>query len=62
MASNIGTDAGALQSADDATLAGALSIPVRYHHSPVEMAYCDDLEATVDLLAAALERTADPFG
>lgn len=59
VASNIGTDTGALQSAGGATLAGALSIPVRYHHSPVELAHRDDLTATVDLLTAALERTDD---
>ena len=62
VARNIGTDTGALQSAGGATLAGALSVPVRYHHSPVEMAHRDDLDATVDLLAAALSRTEDLLG
>lgn len=61
VARNIGTDTGALQSVGGATLAGALSIPIRYHHSPVELAHRDDLTATVDLLAAALERTAGLF-
>jgi putative aminopeptidase FrvX len=59
VARNIGTDTAALQSAGGATFAGALSIPVRYHHSPVELAHRADLTATVDLLAAALERTGD---
>lgn len=59
VARNIGTDTAALQSAGGAVLSGALSIPVRYHHSPVELAHRDDLTATVDLLVAALERTDD---
>ncbi|GAB7092945.1 M42 family metallopeptidase [Halolamina litorea] len=54
---NIGTDTGALQNAGGAVLSGALSVPVRYHHSPVETAHRGDLRATVDLLAAALSRT-----
>ena len=58
VARNIGTDTGALQNAGGAVLSGALSVPVRYHHSPVETAHRGDLTATVDLLAAALERTA----
>lgn len=56
---NIGTDTGALQFDGGAVLAGALSIPVRYHHSPVELAHREDLTATVDLLTAALERTGE---
>nr|WP_237560425.1 M20/M25/M40 family metallo-hydrolase [Halolamina rubra] len=56
---NIGTDTGALQNAGGAVLSGALSVPVRYHHSPVETAHRDDLTATVDLLAAALSRTGE---
>ncbi|MFW5948867.1 MAG: M42 family metallopeptidase [Halolamina sp.] len=55
---NIGTDTGALQNAGGAVLSGALSVPVRYHHSPVETAHREDLTATVDLLAAVLGRTA----
>lgn len=55
VAANIGTDTGALQTAAGATPVGALSIPVRYHHSTVETAHVDDLEATVDLLTAAVE-------
>lgn len=59
VARNIGTDTGALQNAGGAVLSGALSIPVRYHHSPVETAHREDLTATVDLLAAALSRTGE---
>ena len=55
---NIGTDTGVLQFEGGAVASGALSIPVRYHHSPVETAHRDDLDATVALLAAALGRTA----
>lgn len=56
---NIGTDTGALQNAGGAVLSGALSVPVRYHHSPVETAHRGDLTATVELLAAALARTGE---
>ncbi|SHH33511.1 M42 family metallopeptidase [Halobaculum gomorrense] len=55
VAANIGTDAGALQTAVGSTPVGAVSIPVRYHHSTVETAHVDDLAATVDLLVAAAE-------
>ena len=55
---NIGTDTGSLQFDGGAVASGALSVPVRYHHSPVETAHQDDLDATVELLAAALSRTA----
>jgi endoglucanase len=59
VARNIGTDTGSLQFDGGAVASGALSVPVRYHHSPVEMAHQDDLTATVELLAAALERTSE---
>ena len=55
VASNIGTDTGALQTAAGATPVGALSVPVRYHHSPVETAHARDLRAVADLLTAAVE-------
>jgi putative aminopeptidase FrvX len=58
VAANIGTDTGALQNAGGAVLSGALSVPVRYHHSPVETAHREDLSATVALLTAVLSRTA----
>lgn len=53
-----GTDAGALQLAHEGAAVVTLSLPTRYLHSVVEMAHCDDLEATISLLAAFLE-TAD---
>ncbi|MEF8801215.1 MAG: M20/M25/M40 family metallo-hydrolase [Halolamina sp.] len=56
---NIGTDTGSLQFDGGAVAASALSIPVRYHHSPVETAHQNDLDATVELLAAALGRTGE---
>jgi endoglucanase len=55
VAANIGTDTGALQTAAGSTPVGAVSIPVRYHHSTVETAHASDLAATVDLLVAAAE-------
>lgn len=59
VAANIGTDTGSLQFDGGAVASGALSVPVRYHHSPVELAHETDLDATVDLLAAALGRTSE---
>ncbi|GAA0257484.1 M42 family metallopeptidase [Halobaculum roseum] len=59
VAANIGTDTGALQTAAGSTPVGAVSIPVRYHHSTVETAHVDDLAATVDLLTAAVEAAPD---
>jgi len=53
-----GTDAGALQLAQEGAAVITLSLPTRYLHSVVEMAHRDDLEATISLLAAFLE-TAD---
>ncbi|QZX99580.1 M42 family metallopeptidase [Halobaculum rubrum] len=55
VAASIGTDTGALQTAAGSTPVGAVSIPVRYHHSTVETAHADDLAATVDLLVAVAE-------
>lgn len=59
VAANIGTDTGALQTTAGSTPVGAVSIPVRYHHSTVETAHVDDLAATVDLLVAVAEAGAD---
>lgn len=59
VAANIGTDTGALQTAAGSTPVGAVSIPVRYHHSTVETAHVDDLAATVELLVAVAEAGAD---
>jgi endoglucanase len=51
---NIGTDTGGLQNTGGARPVGALSIPVRYHHSAVETANVNDVESAVTLLTAFL--------
>jgi len=51
-----GTDAGALQMANDGTAVITLSIPTRYVHSVIETAHKVDIEATINLLAAFLEK------
>ena len=51
-----GTDAGGIQRGGDAVPAITLSVPTRYVHTVVEMIHRKDLEATVDLLVAFLER------
>ncbi len=51
-----GTDAGAMQLTKEGVAAVTLSIPTRYVHSVVECVHPRDVEATVDLLAAFLER------
>jgi len=53
-----GTDAGALQLAQEGAAVITLSVPTRYLHSVVETAHRDDVEAAIDLLVAFLE-TAD---
>jgi len=50
-----GTDAGALQLAQEGAAVITLSLPVRYVHSVVETAHTRDLEAWIALLAAFLE-------
>jgi putative aminopeptidase FrvX len=49
------TDARAMQVSRAGALAGALSVPVRYVHSPSEMIEMADVEKTVNLLAALLK-------
>jgi len=49
------TDARAMQVSRAGTRAGALSVPVRYVHSPSEMISMDDVQKTVNLLAALLK-------
>ncbi|MCK5586827.1 M42 family metallopeptidase [Candidatus Bipolaricaulota bacterium] len=51
-----GTDAGGLQMANDGAAVITLSIPTRYVHSVIETAHKDDIEATINLLAAFLEK------
>jgi putative aminopeptidase FrvX len=50
-----GTDAGALQMAQEGAAVITLSIPTRYVHSVVESLHPDDLEAAIALLATFLE-------
>jgi tetrahedral aminopeptidase len=49
------TDAMAIQVSRAGVMAGALSVPVRYVHSPSEMIDFDDLRETVRLLTALLK-------
>ena len=46
-----GTDAGAMQLVKSGTKAGAISIPVRYIHTPVETLNTDDLASCVSLIS-----------
>jgi endoglucanase len=50
-----GTDAGAFQVSRDGIATGTISIPTRYVHTVNEMAHVDDIQASVDLLAAFLD-------
>ncbi|WP_336326136.1 M42 family metallopeptidase [Halovenus sp. HT40] len=50
-----GTDTAGLQRFGGATPVGALSIPTRYLHTVTESAHVEDIEATIDLLAAFLD-------
>jgi putative aminopeptidase FrvX len=51
-----GTDAGPAQRSRAGVLTGAVSIPLRYVHTPHETALLSDFEACVDLLLHALAR------
>lgn len=51
-----GTDAGAIQMANDGAAVITLSLPGRYVHSVIETTHKVDIEATINLLAAFLER------
>jgi endoglucanase len=50
-----GTDTAGLQTSAGARPVGALSVPTRYLHTPVESAHAEDVAATTDLLTAVLE-------
>ncbi|BDI30370.1 peptidase M42 [Capsulimonas corticalis] len=50
-----GTDAGGIQRSRGGVPSITLSIPTRYIHSVNEMAHLEDIQATIDLLAAYLE-------
>ncbi|MBE6870743.1 MAG: M42 family metallopeptidase [Ruminococcaceae bacterium] len=47
-----GTDAGAIHASRAGVVTGAISVPTRYIHSPVEEVNKDDVKACIDLLAA----------
>ncbi|MBA3378568.1 MAG: M42 family metallopeptidase [Chloroflexia bacterium] len=49
-----GTDAGAFQTSRGGMATGTISIPTRYVHTVNEMAHLNDIQASVDLLAAFL--------
>ncbi len=51
-----GTDIGSVQLLGQGVQVGGLSIPIRYCHSAVEMADKKDVEATIALLVAYLEK------
>ena len=51
-----GTDTAALQRAGSGAAAGCISIPTRYVHSVIEMCSRKDIEASIDLLVAAIGR------
>lgn len=50
-----GTDAGGIQRSRSGVPSITLSIPTRYAHTVNEMAHVEDIQATIDLLAAYLE-------
>jgi putative aminopeptidase FrvX len=47
-----GTDAGAMQLARGGVACGLLGIPLRYMHTPSEVVHLDDVERSVEILAA----------
>ncbi len=53
------TDADMIQISRSGVPTGLVSIPLRYMHSPVELVDLDDLEATVELIAAFAARLDD---
>jgi putative aminopeptidase FrvX len=50
-----GTDTAAIQRAGKGAAAGCISIPTRYVHSVIEMCHKEDIQASIDLLAAFIE-------
>jgi endoglucanase len=54
-----GTDTGSLQLSGDGAVAGCVSIPTRYVHSSVEACHPDDIDASIRLVAAFVERAAE---
>ena len=51
-----GTDTGSLQLSGEGAIAGCVSIPTRYVHSSVEACHPDDIDASIRLVAALIER------
>lgn len=51
------TDATAIHLTREGIPTGVLSVPTRYIHTPVEVVSLEDIENTIKLLVAALERT-----
>jgi endoglucanase len=51
-----GTDAGAIQGSGRGVLAGVVSVPCRYIHSPFSILRLDDLERTVELTVGFVRR------
>lgn len=51
-----GTDASAIQRTGMGALATTVGAPTRYMHSTVQLAHVDDIDATVELLVAVLEK------
>ena len=54
-----GTDTGSLQLSGDGAIAGCVSIPTRYVHSSVEACHPDDIQASIDLVTAFVERVGE---
>jgi endoglucanase len=51
-----GTDtAGIQRMAPGGSIAGAVSIPTRHLHQVIEMAHRDDIQGSIDLLAACIK-------
>lgn len=50
-----GTDTQSIQLAGEGAIAGCVSIPTRYVHSSVEACHPDDIQASIDLVAALIE-------
>ncbi len=51
-----GTDTSAIQRGARGAAAGCISVPTRYVHSVIEMVHPDDVQASIDVLAAMFEQ------
>jgi len=52
-----GTDAGAMQTVKSGAATGAISLPLRYIHSPAETASISDFEACISLVCEFAKKT-----